>query len=107
MATTAEIERVEAKIIAQQGAKLCDKYDYLVATGCGAVAGLVDSFFVGMPGESKLGGWTDTQVDKAIIGFSKLCGWKNDGGVAKAIEFLERKFHVNYDHRHSGDVENR
>lgn len=60
-----------------------------------------------MPGESKLGGWTDTQVDKAIIGFSKLCGWKNDGGVAKAIEFLERKFHVNYDHRHSGDVENR
>ena len=47
MATTAEIERVEAKIIAQQGAKLCDKYDYLIATGCGAVAGLVDSFFVG------------------------------------------------------------
>ena len=31
MATTAEIERVEAKIIAQQGAKLCDKYDYLIA----------------------------------------------------------------------------
>ena len=37
MATTAEIERVEAKIIAQQGAKLCDKYDYLVATGCARV----------------------------------------------------------------------
>ena len=32
MATTAEIERVEAKIIAQQGAKLCDKYDYLDST---------------------------------------------------------------------------
>ena len=107
MATTAEIERVEAKIIAQKGAKSCDKYDYLTAVGCGVIAGLVDSFFIGMPGESKLGGWTDTQVDKAIIGFSKLCGWKNDGGVAKAIEFLERKFHVNYDHRHSGDVENR
>lgn len=44
MATTAEIERVEAKIIAQQGAKSCDKYDYLIATGCGVVAGLVDSF---------------------------------------------------------------
>lgn len=49
MATTAEIERVEAKIIAQQGAKLCDKYDYLVATGCGAVAGLVDSFLSECP----------------------------------------------------------
>lgn len=66
MATTAEIERVEAKIIAQQGAKSCDKYDYLIATGCGVVAGLVDIFFVGMPGESKLGGWTDAQVDKAV-----------------------------------------
>ena len=46
MATTAEIERVEAKIIAQKGAKSCDKYDYLTAVGCGVVAGLVDSFFV-------------------------------------------------------------
>ncbi len=35
MATTAEIERVEAKIIAQKGAKSCDKYDYLTAVGCG------------------------------------------------------------------------
>ena len=39
MATTAEIERVEAKIIAQKGAKSCDKYDYLTAVGCGVVAG--------------------------------------------------------------------
>lgn len=107
MATTAEIERVEAKIIAQKGAKSCDKYDYLTAVGCGVVAGLVDSFFVGMPGESKLGGWTDAQVDKAVIGFARLCGWKNDGGVAKAIEFLEGRFPVNYDQRHSGDIENR
>ena len=68
MATTAEIERVEAKIIAQKGAKSCDKYDYLTAVGCGVVAGLVDSFFVGMPGESKLGGWTDAQVDKSVDG---------------------------------------
>ena len=25
----------------------CDKYDYLTAVGCGAVAGLVDIFLVG------------------------------------------------------------
>lgn len=103
MATTAEIERVEAKIIAQQGAKLCDKYDYLIATGCGAVAGLVDSFFVGMPGESKLGGWTDAQVDKAVMGFAKICGWTPRAGkeksISSAIGFLEKKFPVNYDQR--------
>lgn len=88
MATTAEIERVEAKIIAQQGAKSCDKYDYLIATGCGVVAGLVDSFFVGMPGESKLGGWTDAQVDKAVMGFGKICGWNPRAEKKKAFPVL-------------------
>ena len=101
MATTAEIERVEAKIIAQKGAKSCDKYDYLTAVGCGVVAGLVDSFFVGMPGESKLGGWTDAQVDKAVIGFAKICGWTPKAGkensIAAAIGWLEKKYPVNYD----------
>lgn len=108
MATTAEIERVEAKIIAQQGAKSCDKYDYLIATGCGVVAGLVDSFFVGMPGESKLGGWTDAQVDKAVIGFAKICGWTPKAGkensIAAAIGWLEKKYPVNYDQTKSTQV---
>lgn len=105
MATTAEIERVEAKIIAQKGAKSCDKYDYLTAVGCGVVAGLVDSFFVGMPGESKLGGWTDAQVDKAVMNFAKICGWTPHAGkensVSSAIGFLERNFRVNYDQKNS------
>lgn len=108
MATTAEIERVEAKIIAQKGAKSCDKYDYLTAVGCGVVAGLVDSFFVGMPGESKLGGWTDAQVDKAVIGFAKICGWTPKAGkensMAAAIGWLEKKYPVNYDQTKSTQV---
>ena len=33
----------------------CDKYDYLVAVACGAIGGVIDAFFVGAPGESKLG----------------------------------------------------
>ena len=35
----------------------CDKYDYLSAVGCGAIAGLVDIFLVGSPADSKLQGW--------------------------------------------------
>ena len=29
----------------------CDKYDYLIAAFCGVASGLIDSFFVGLPGK--------------------------------------------------------
>lgn len=86
----------------------CDKYDYLIAVACGAIAGMVDIFFVGSPADSKLQSWTDTQVDKTVMVFAKTCGWSPREGkeksVASAIGFLEKKFPVNYDQRHSGDV---
>ncbi len=86
----------------------CDKYDYLIAVACGAIAGMVDIFFVGSPKDSKLQSWTDAQVDKTVMVFAKTCGWSPREGkeksVASAIGFLEKKFPVNYDQRHSGDV---
>ncbi len=86
----------------------CDKYDYLIAAACGAVAGLLDIFLVGAPGDSKLLSWTDTQVDKTVMSFAKTCGWSPREGkeksVASAIGFLEKKFPVNYDHRNTTDV---
>lgn len=88
----------------------CDKYDYLIAVGCGAIAGMVDIFLVGAPGDSILGTWTDSQVDKVVMTFAKTYGWSPREGkeksVASAIGFLEKKFPVNYDQRHSGDVNN-
>ena len=87
----------------------CDKYDYLLSVGCGAIAGLVYIFFVGAPTDSKLQGWTDTQIDKTVMTFAKTVGWSPREGkeksVASAIGFLEKKFSVNYDQRHSGDVD--
>lgn len=86
----------------------CDRYDYLLAVGCGAIAGLIDVFLVGAPGDSKLQGWTDAQVDQVVMSFAKISGWTPREGkeknVASAIGFLEREFRVNYDQRHSGDV---
>lgn len=86
----------------------CDKYDYLLAVGCGAIAGIVDIFLVGAPSDSKIQGWTDAQVDKTVMHFARICGWTPKAGkensVASAIGFLEKKFPVNYDQRHSGDV---
>ena len=86
----------------------CDKYDYLIAVGCGAIAGMIDIFFVGSPIDNKLRSWTDAQVDETVMVFAKTCGWSpkvgKENSVSSAIGFLEKKFPVNYDQRHSGDV---
>ncbi len=88
----------------------CDKYDYLAAVACGAVGGMIDIFLVGAPKSSTLGNWTDKQVDNAVMGFAKASGWNprdgQQGNPASAIGFLEKQFKVNYDQRHSADVEN-
>lgn len=86
----------------------CDKYDYLIAVACGAIAGIVDIFLVGAPNSSGLLKWTDTQVDKTVMSFARTCGWSprlgNETNVASAIGFLEKKYPVNYDHRSTADV---
>ncbi|MFB2515999.1 hypothetical protein [Lysinibacillus sp. OTC-L20] len=86
----------------------CDKYDYLVSVACGAIGGMIDIFLVGSPSNSVLGKWTDTQVDNAVKGFAKMVGWNpresQANNVASAIGFLEKKYSVNYDQRHTKDV---
>jgi len=86
----------------------CDKYDYLIAVGCGAIGGIVDVFLVGAPKDSVLGNWTDKQSDKFVMFFAKKNGWKpregKESSIESAIGFLEKKYQVNYDQRHSGDV---
>lgn len=36
-----------------------DKYDYLLGAFIGLFAGVMDVLFVGKPGDSMLGNWTD------------------------------------------------
>lgn len=79
----------------------CDKYDYLVAVACGVLGDLIDIFFVGVPKNSALGAWTDEQVNHAVMSFAKAMGWKQNGNP---ILYLEAAFPVNYDQRHSGDI---
>lgn len=97
---------------------ICDRYDYLVAVACGVVGGLIDIFMVGTPGSSVLGSWTDSQVDNAVMAFSRKMGWKpragNENNIRSAIGFLENGsissgfhgFKVNYDQAKSPDVNN-
>lgn len=86
----------------------CDAIDYALAAFCGTVAGLVDIFFVGTPGDSVLGKWTDAQTDKFVIWLAKKCGWSpkegNENSVGHAIDYFERNFKVNYDASSSGSL---
>lgn len=106
----AAIENSEENRELLKGRDKCDKYDYLAAVACGAVGGIIDIFLVGSPGDSVLGNWTDSQVDNAVKRFAKLTGWNpregKEGNINSAIGFLERKFKVNYDQRHTADVGN-
>jgi len=101
---------LEKRILADLTLKsaACDQYDYMIAGTCGLIGGLVDVFFVGMPGKSALGKWADEQTDNAVRGFARLNGWKGgkDGSnkVASAIGFLEKKFKINYDQATSHDT---
>lgn len=99
----------------------CDKYDYITAVACGAIGGLIDIFLVGSPLNSKLGNWTDEQVNKAVVSFAEKMGWNpsasNANNVKSAIGFLEHGsgkktnsfsgFKVNYDQRKPSDVDNK
>ena len=89
---------------------ICDRYDFMIATFSGAVAGIIDIFFVGNPMVSKLGNLTDAGADELVKKFAKMNGWnpkldKKDN-IASAIGFLEKEFKVNYDQRHTSDVNN-
>ncbi|WP_280041050.1 hypothetical protein [Pseudomonas alkylphenolica] len=87
----------------------CDKYDYMIAATCGLIGGLIDVFFVGLPGQGPLTQFSDDMTDKAVQKFAAWNGWTgpNEGKdpTASAIGFLERRYKVNYDHRHGGDVD--
>lgn len=103
-----EFERWVKEDFTYQNAS-CDKYDYLIASTCGLLGGLIDVLLVIAPGEGGAGKFTDEMTNKAVEKFAQLNGWKGprEGSdpTASAIGFLERNFKINYDHRHGGDVD--
>lgn len=80
----------------------CDKLDYMIAAGSGALCGIVDIFLVGMPNQSFLGDIADIWVEDRTKDFAKLCGWKGESS-SSAIRFLETTFKIPYDQRGAGD----
>lgn len=68
------VQRIEDEY-KYHGEAHCDKLDYALAALCGVISGLVDAFFVGMPGASKLGSVVDKTADKAVEKFAHFTNW--------------------------------
>lgn len=96
----------------------CDKYDYMIAVFYGFAAGIIDSLFVGAPGQSKLGVLTDKGADQMVNKIANML-WDGDGRsslegkpikapdtLEKSISYLEQAFPVNYDARYAPDLSN-
>lgn len=94
----------------------CDKYDYIISGTCGALAGIVDVFFVGDPQNSKLLQMTDVAADKLVERVAQFL-YKTDkrtnsmgkpkkapDTLEKSISYLEQAFPVNYDARYAKDL---
>ena len=116
-----EFEKMVKEDFTYQKAQ-CDKYDYMLAATCGALSGIIDICFVSFKlnttgpknninvvDTSPMTKSADKIVDKAVTNFAKLMGWEGskDGSdkLSSAIGFLERKYKINYDHRHTADVD--
>lgn len=112
----------------------CDKWDYILASLCGVATGLIDSFFVGMPGASKLGKISNDVADKVVEKFAKIVHkfdkkhveklieagdiskysdykptglslpQKEPDGIASSIGYFEQRFRVPYDARYAKDL---
>ena len=92
----------------------CDKYDYIIAASCGVLAGLVDVFFVGVPGKSVLQGTVDKGADELVkkaaqnfYRFDKRTTGKPRNmpiSLEQCIGYLEQAFPVPYDARYAKDL---
>lgn len=84
----------------------CDKMDYALAAGIGALCGVIDIFLIGKPGESPIGNATDQWFAGRTIAFAKLCHPDKKGfdSLEAAIRFLEKRFGVPYDQTGIGDA---
>lgn len=84
----------------------CDKLDYILAAGSGALCGIIDIFLVGKPGETPIGDVTDKWFSERTIDFAKIMGYKPkaDSKLENAVTFLENKFKVPYDQTSLGDA---
>lgn len=89
-----QYSKLEARIALIEGRE-CDKYDYMIATFCGVMAGVVDSVFLGKPNirdntnNSILGREVDKVSEWAVEKFADVCISKDTKMYNKIAESLK------------------
>lgn len=73
--------------------KKADRTDYLLAITSGAIAGLIDSFFVGKFSLEHANEWGSDKTDEFVKKVASLKGYKGDE-LSGAIAFMERKYAI-------------
>lgn len=73
--------------------KKADRTDYLLAITSGAMAGLIDSFFVGKFSLEHANEWGSDKTDEFVKKVASLKGYKGDE-LSGAIAFMERKYAI-------------
>ncbi len=73
--------------------KKADRTDYLLAITSGAIAGLIDSFFVGKFSLEHANKWGSDEINKFVKIVARRNGYKGDE-LPGAIAFMERKFSI-------------
>ena len=68
-----------------------DRLDYLIAVSSGAIAGLIDSFFVGEFSLSKANVWGKETINKLVVKIARFNGFQGKD-LQAAILFLEKNF---------------
>ena len=73
--------------------KKADRTDYLLAITSGAIAGLIDSFFVGKFSLERANEWGIEKTNKFVKKIARLNGYEGRN-LSGAIAFMERKFPI-------------
>lgn len=77
----------------EEGASLADRIDCGLAVASGAIAGLIDIFFVGEFSLEKANDWGAKKVNAFVEFAAKISGCKNEG-LDSAIRHLESNFEM-------------
>lgn len=90
---TSENLREVIEVDWSENVKKADRTDYLLAITSGAIAGLIDSFFVGKFSLEHANKWGNDKTNKFVMSVASLKGYEGDE-LPGAIAFMERKFAI-------------
>lgn len=71
-----------------------DRTDCIIAACCGAMASLLDIFFVGEFNFRDAKAWSNEKVNRFVENIAEKTGYKGEGRLKGAIKYLEDKYKV-------------